>query len=260
MAAQKTLKILSWNVSGIRACIKKGFFKWVYKAKPDILCMQEIKLSKKQLTGELKNPKGYCTYWNFAKKKGYAGVVVFTKEKPLKVETGIGVKKFDNEGRFLILHYKKFILVNAYFPHAHRTLSRLKFKLEFDDAYLKFVEKLKKKTRNLILTGDFNVAHKEIDLRNPKQNMKNAGFTPQERKWMDKFISKGYVDTFREFEKGPGHYTWWTYRFNARKRNIGWRVDYFIVSKQFMKHVKNAFILKGVMGSDHCPVGIELRI
>lgn len=256
----KVKKIISWNVNGIRACIKKGFFKWLNKAKPDILCMQEIKMSEKKLTDKLLNPKGYQAYWNCSEKNGYAGVAVFTKEKPIKVEKGIGIKKFDKEGRFLILQYKKFWLINTYFPHAHRTLSRLKFKLEFDKAYLKFVEKLKKKTKNLILTGDFNVAHKEIDLKNPKQNVKNAGFTPKERKWMGEFIAKEYVDTFREFEKGPGHYTWWTYRFNARKRNIGWRVDYFFVPKTFIKHVKKAYILKNVMGSDHAPVGIDLKV
>lgn len=257
----KTKKILSWNVNGFRACIKKGFFKWLYKAKPDILCLQEIKISEKELTKELVQPKGYYAYWNSGKKrKGYAGVAVFTKEKPIKVEKGIGTKKFDNEGRFLILQFKKFWLVNTYFPHAHRDLSRLEFKLEFDDAYLNFIEKLKKKTKKLVLTGDFNVAHKEIDLKNPKQNEKNAGFTLKERKWMDNLIAKGYVDTFRKFEKSTGHYTWWTYRFNARKRNIGWRVDYFFVPKGFIKHIKNSYILKDILGSDHCPVGIDLKI
>jgi len=254
------MKILSWNVNGIRACVKKGFLKWLYKAKPDILCLQEIKISEAELTKELTRPKGYYTYWNFGHKKGYAGVAVFTKEKPIKVERGIGVRKFDQEGRFLILQYKKFWLVNTYFPHSQRDLSRLKFKLEFNDVYLLFVEKLKEKSKRLILTGDFNVAHKEIDLKNPKQNEKNAGFIPAERKWVDDFLPKGYVDVFREFEAGPGHYTWWSYRFNARKRNIGWRVDYFFVPTPFLNSVKNSYILKDVLGSDHCPVGIELKI
>ena len=257
----KVKKIISWNVNGIRACIKKGFFKWLNKAKPDILCMQEIKIAEKELTDKLLNPKGYHAYWNCGeKKKSYAGVAVFTKEEPIKIEKGIGIKKFDKEGRFLILEYKKFWLVNAYFPYSGRKLERIKFKMEFNKAFLKFVERLKKKTKKIVLTGDFNVAHEEIDLKNAKSNMGHAGFNPKEKKWMDDFIAKGYVDTFRKFEKGPGHYTWWTYRFNARKRNIGWRVDYFFVPEQFMKNVKKSYILKDTMGSDHAPVGIRLEV
>jgi exodeoxyribonuclease-3 len=254
------MKILSWNVAGLRACVRKGFTEFIKMQKPDILCLQEIKLTEKTVPDEIKKLKSYHIYWNFAKRKGYAGTAVFTKAEPKKVESGIGIKKFDSEGRLMVLHYRNFMLVNAYFPHSHRTLNRLKFKLEFDNAYLQFVEKLKKKTKNMVLTGDFNCAHKEIDLANPKQNVKNAGFTPKERAWMDKFISKGHIDTFRQFTKGPGNYTWWTYRFNARKRNIGWRVDYFFVPKEFMKKVKNSRILKNVQGSDHAPVCLELKI
>ncbi len=254
------MRIVSWNVNGIRACIKKGFFEWLYEVEPDILCLQETKISEAELTKELIQPKGYHTYWNTGEKKGYAGVSIFTKEEPTKVERGIGVGKFDKEGRFLILEYNKLGLVNAYFPHSQRDLKRLNFKLKFNDAFLKFVEKLKEKTKRIILTGDFNVAHKEIDLKNPKQNENNAGFTIEERRWVDEFLSKGWVDTFREFEKGPGHYTWWSYRFNARKRNIGWRVDYFFVPTQFLKNIESSYILKDVLGSDHCPIGIELKI
>ncbi len=255
------MKIVSWNVNGIRACIKKGFFEWLYEAKPDILCLQETKIAEAELTKELMQPKGYHTYWNSGERKGYAGVSIFTKEEPIKVERGIGVEKFDEEGRFLILEYEKFWLVNAYFPHSQRELNRLKFKLEFNDAFLRFAENLTKTTTKMvIITGDFNVAHKEIDLKNPKQNEHNAGFTIEERRWVDEFLSKGYVDTFREFEKGPGHYTWWSYRFNARKRNIGWRVDYFFVPIQFLKNIKNSYILKDVLGSDHCPIGVEVKI
>jgi exodeoxyribonuclease-3 len=254
-------KILSWNVAGLRSCIRKGFFDWLYSAKPDVLCLQETKVSESDLTDEMKKPKGYHVYWNPAVRKGYAGTAVFTKEAPIKVERGIGIKKFDEEGRFLILHFKKFILVNAYFPHARRDLKRLAFKLEYNDAFLKLAEKLRRESRNhLVIVGDFNVAHKEIDLANPKQNVKNAGFTPQEREWANRFVSKGYVDTFREFVKEGGHYTWWTYRANARKRNIGWRIDYAFVPKGFMPYVKDASILDKVMGSDHCPAGIELKI
>jgi len=253
------LKIISWNVAGLRACVKKGFFDWLYTAKPDVLCLQEIKISESDMTDEMRNPKGYHTYWNPAKKKGYAGTAVFTKEKPARVERGIGIGKFDEEGRFLILHFKKFILVNAYFPHARRDLKRMDFKLEYNDAFLKLAEDLRKRSNSrLVLVGDFNVAHKEIDLTNSKQNMKNAGFTSQERGWADCFTAKGYIDTFREFVKEGGHYTWWTYRANARKRNIGWRIDYAFAPKEFMPHVKGAFILDNVMGSDHCPAGIDL--
>lgn len=256
-----TMKIMSWNVAGFRACVKKGFFNWLYSERPDVLCLQETKVSESDLTDEMKKPKDYNVYWNPAVRKGYAGTAVFTKERPIKVECVIGIKKFDEEGRFLILHFKKFVLVNAYFPHARRDLKRLDFKLGYNDAFLKLAEKLRKESRNhLVIVGDFNVAHKEIDLANPKQNVKNAGFTPQEREWADRFVSKGYVDTFREFVKEGGHYTWWTYRANARKRNIGWRIDYAFVPKGFTQHVKGAFILKNVMGSDHCPVGIELKI
>jgi exodeoxyribonuclease-3 len=252
------MKIISWNVAGLRACMKKGFLDFLKKSKPDILCLQEIKIDEKTVPDELKKIN-YEIIWNFAKKKGYAGTAVFTKEKPLAVEKEIGVKKFDDEGRFILLKFKKFWLLNAYFPHAHRTLSRLKFKLEFDDEYLKFVEKLRKQNSSLVLTGDFNCAHKEVDLANPKQNTKNAGFTPKERGWMDRFVSKGYIDTFRQFNKKPGNYTWWTYRFNCRAKNIGWRVDYFFVPKQFMKNVRKSHILKDVMGSDHAPVCLEMR-
>lgn len=255
------LKIVSWNVAGLRSCIGKGFFDWLQKAKPDVLCLQEIKISESDLTDEMRNPKGYHTYWNPAKKKGYAGTAVFTTAKPKSVETGIGIRKFDEEGRFLILRFDNFILVNAYFPHSRRDLERLDFKLEFNDAFLNLVERLRKESKGrLVLTGDFNVAHEEIDLANPKQNVKNAGFTPQERAWADRFVSKGYVDMFRAFVKEGGHYTWWTYRANARKRNIGWRIDYAFVPTQFLQHVKDAYVLDKVLGSDHCPIGIDLNI
>ena len=255
------LSIVSWNVAGLRSCIQKGFFKWLYAAKPDILCLQEIKISEDELTPELRNPKGYNTFWNPAEKKGYAGTAVFAKEKPLRVEKGIGVKRFDDEGRFLILHFRDFVLINAYFPHSRRDLKRIGFKLEFNRAFLRFAEKMRKEFKGrLVIVGDFNVAHREMDLANPKQNMRNAGFTQQERAWADQFISTGYVDTFREFTKEGGHYTWWTYRFNARKRNIGWRVDYSFVPREFLGHVKGAYILEDVMGSDHCPIELDLDL
>lgn len=225
--------------------------------------MQEVKAEKKALPRELAAVKGYELYWNSAKKKGYAGTAAYMGaklEKRLKnVKYGIGTKKFDDEGRIITFEFDKFYLVNVYFPNAQRGLTRLKFKLEFDKVFHKYLNKLRKK-KPVVVCGDFNVAHREIDLANPKQNEKNAGFTKEERAWMDKFTADKYMDTFRMFEKKGGKYTWWTYRFNARKRNIGWRVDYFIVSDKFEKKVKKSYILSEVYGSDHAPIILEIKI
>jgi exodeoxyribonuclease-3 len=230
---------------------------WIVKRKPDILCIQETKAQPEQV---LMNLPSYNFYWSSAEKKGYSGVLTLSKEKSLSVKKGFGIKKFDEEGRFLQLEYDEFYLINLYFPNAQRELKRLDFKLEFNEELLKYVEILRKKSTNkgIILCGDFNVAHKEIDLKNPKTNMKNAGFSPEERESFTKFLERGYLDTFREFDQSPGKYTWWTYRSNARARNIGWRIDYFVINQNFQKNLKSAFILQDVMGSDHCPVGISI--
>ncbi|MHA1968802.1 MAG: exodeoxyribonuclease III [Candidatus Hodarchaeales archaeon] len=251
------MELISWNVNGIRACINKGMLDWIVKRKPDILCIQETKAQPEQV---LMNLPSYNFYWSSAEKKGYSGVLTLSKEKSLSVKKGFGIKKFDEEGRFLQLEYDEFYLINLYFPNAQRELKRLDFKLEFNEELLKYVEILRKKSTNkgIILCGDFNVAHKEIDLKNPKTNMKNAGFSPEERESFTKFLERGYLDTFREFDQSPGKYTWWTYRSNARARNIGWRIDYFVINQNFQKNLKSAFILQDVMGSDHCPVGISI--
>jgi exodeoxyribonuclease-3 len=230
---------------------------WIVKRKPDILCIQETKAQPEQV---LMNLPSYNFHWSSAEKKGYSGVLTLSKEKSLSVKKGFGIKKFDEEGRFLQLEYDEFYLINLYFPNAQRELKRLDFKLEFNEELLKYVEILRKKSTNkgIILCGDLNVAHKEIDLKNPKTNMKNAGFSPEERESFTKFLERGYLDTFREFDQSPGKYTWWTYRSNARARNIGWRIDYFVINQNFQKNLKSAFILQDVMGSDHCPVGISI--
>ncbi len=242
------MEIVSWNVNGLRACIRNGFLSWLEKENPDIVCLQELKLSEKpDITF-----KNYLTYWNISKRKGYSGVGVLTKTKPLKVIDKLG-KEFDDEGRLLCLRFRDFWLVNAYFPNAGRGLPRLDFKLRFNREIEKLIKKLEKEAP-VIITGDFNVAREEIDIANPKQNVKNAGFTPEEREWMNSFLEKGFIDTFRYFHKEGGNYTWWTYRFHARERNIGWRIDYFVVSKKLIRRVKDSIILKDVKGSDHCPI------
>ena len=253
------LKLLSWNVNGIRAAQKKGVIQWLHKENPDILCIQETKAHIEQLTKELTNPNSYRTFWSSGEKKGYSGVATFTKLEPNKAEYGFGVKKYDSEGRILIAYYDDFILFNIYFPNGQRDSERLKYKLGFYDEFLKFITKLKEKGKKIIVCGDVNTAHKEIDLARPKENQNTSGFLPIEREWMDKFISNGYIDTFRHFNKEGGHYTYWDQITKARERNVGWRIDYFFITPNLVKNLKNAFILSDVMGSDHCPLGIEIE-
>ncbi len=249
-----SIELLSFNVNGIRACIKKGLLEWIKDRKPDILCIQETKAQPDQISLALDLPD-YHTYWKSAEKKGYSGVLTLTKIKPIDVVTKTGVEILDTEGRFLQLEFESYYLINLYFPNAQRELKRLAYKQEFNQELLKYTEKLKQK-KPVILCGDFNVAHKEIDLTNPNTNMKNAGFSPEERAFFTEFLEHGYLDTFRMFNLEPGYYSWWTYRNNARERNIGWRIDYFVVSQNLKEKIKNAFILTDVMGSDHAPIGI----
>ena len=253
------LFLVSWNVNGIRAAVRNGFLEFLEKYNPDILALQEIKAKEDNVPMEVRYYEGYHKYWNPAERKGYAGTALFTKIKPLNVKFGIGDERFDSEGRAITAEYEKFFLVNAYFPNAQHGLTRLDFKLEFDNEIHQYLNSLRKE-KPVVLCGDFNVAHKEIDLANPKQNEKNAGFTPEERAWMDKFLQDGYVDTFRMFTKEGGHYSWWTYRFKARERNIGWRVDYFVVSEELRNKVKKSWIMSEVYGSDHAPVAMILEI
>lgn len=256
----KTIKILSWNVNGIRAVHKKGFIDWLVKGNPDVLCIQETKAHEEQLPDELKNIDSYASYFCSGERKGYSGVAIYTKDKPISIKKGFGDNKFDNEGRILIAEYPDFILFNIYYPNGKASAERLQFKMQFYDAFLDYANKLKKKGKKLIICGDVNTAHKEIDIARPKENSTVSGFLPEERAWMDKFISSGYIDTFRMFNQEPNNYTWWDMVTRARERNVGWRIDYFFVSENAKIDIKDAFILPEVMGSDHCPIGIEKAV
>ncbi|NMB63359.1 MAG: exodeoxyribonuclease III [Spirochaetes bacterium] len=254
------LKLISWNVNGIRAVYKKGFFQWFVTEKPDILCLQETKATADQFPEELKRVEGYNSHFAEAQKKGYSGVALFSTVQPQKVETGFGIERFDTEGRILIAYYDAFVLYNIYFPNGKASKERLQYKMDFYDAFLEHAEKLRKKGMSIVMCGDVNTAHTEIDLARPKENENVSGFLPEERAWIDTFIGKGYTDTFRLFIKEGGHYSWWDYKTKARERNIGWRIDYFFVSNDLVPKVKDACILDKVEGSDHCPVGIVLEI
>jgi len=249
------LKIISWNVNGLRAVINKGFYDFVNKEKPDILCLQEIKASPGQVRLDLDDYP--FMYWNAAQKKGYSGTAIFSRMEPHKQFNDLGIEKHDSEGRVCTIELEKFFLVNVYTPNSRRGLERLDYRHnEWDVDFLKFVKKLEKK-KPVIFCGDLNVAHKEIDLANPGSNVKNAGFTPQERSGFDNIINAGFIDTFRHFTKDGGHYTWWSYMGQARDRNIGWRIDYFLASPSLMPEIKRSYILPGVMGSDHAPIVLE---
>jgi exodeoxyribonuclease-3 len=251
------MKIISWNVNGIRAVMKKGFSDFAHKTNPDILCLQETKAHPDQVDKMLDNYEHH--YWNSADKKGYSGTAVFSKVKPLNVTYAGGLDEGDSEGRVIILEFDKFYLVNVYTPNSQRGLTRLSYRQKWDGAFLKLLKKLEK-SKPVILCGDLNVAHKEIDLARPKNNVKNAGFTPEERSGFDNYIAAGFIDTFRMFTDSGEHYSFWSYMFNARKKNIGWRIDYFMVSKKLKDKVKNSRILKMVMGSDHAPVELKIDI
>ncbi len=250
------MKLISWNVNGLRAVLRKNFLDYLQEESPDILCLQETKASPDDV--EQLWPSTYQTHWSSAQKKGYSGTVVFTKTPPLKVTTGIGHAEHDNEGRVVTAEYADFYLVNVYVPNSQRELTRLAYRQQWDRDFLAYLKKLEKK-KPVIFCGDLNVAHTEIDLTNPKANVKNHGFTPEERAGFTSFINAGFLDTFREFEKGGGHYTWWAVFANARARNVGWRLDYFLMSAALRPRLKNAFIRPQILGSDHCPVGIELH-
>jgi exodeoxyribonuclease-3 len=254
------LKLISWNVNGIRAIYKKGFYQWFVTEKPDILCLQETKASLDQFPQELKNIDGYHVYSAEAQKKGYSGVALHSTVKPKKVETGFGIQRFDNEGRILIAYYDAFVLYAIYFPNGKASKERLQYKMDFYDAFLEHAENVRNHGHSIIMCGDVNTAHTELDLARPKENETVSGFLPQERAWIDKFISSGYVDAFRLFVKEGGHYSWWDYKTKARERNTGWRIDYFFISEDLKTKVKDAFIQKDVEGSDHCPVGIVIDL
>jgi exodeoxyribonuclease-3 len=250
------MKILSWNVNGIRAVVRKGFGNFLKKEKPTVLCLQEIKIGAAVINKENLEFAGYHIFWNPAERPGYSGTAILAREE---IEARELPKLFwDNEGRIQVLELSKFYLVNVYFPNAGHGLPRLDFKMEFNNKLLRYLKKLEKK-KPLVVCGDFNVAHQEIDLARPKNNEGNAGFTTEEREWMDNFLRAGFVDTFRHFYPHKIQYSWWTYKFKAREKNIGWRIDYFCISREFLPHIKRAFILDHIFGSDHCPVGIEVK-
>jgi exodeoxyribonuclease-3 len=254
----KRTRILSWNVNGLRALQRKGFTAWLAVERPDILCLQETKVGEEQLSLDLSVVDDYHTYFNPAERKGYSGVAVYSRREPEDLRKGFGIERFDREGRTLILDYGSFVLFNIYFPNGKMSAERLRYKMEFYDAVLECADGLRKEGRSVVACGDFNTAHREIDLARPRENSKVSGFLPQERAWLDKFVAHGYLDTFRIFTQEPGHYSYWDIKTGARERNVGWRIDYFFVSEDLRKRVKAAFIMQDVMGSDHCPVGIEL--
>ncbi len=254
------IRLLSWNVNGIRAVERKEALDWFFEEKPDILCIQETKAHPDQLSAKLTRLDGYHAYFASAEKKGYSGVALYTKPEPKKVEYGFGLAHFDNEGRVIVADYDQFVLINVYFPNGKQSKQRLQYKMDFYDAYLDFANRLKADGRKIIMCGDVNTAHKEIDLAHPKANEKTSGFLPEERAWIDKMIAAGYLDTLRMFNDQPEQYTWWDVRTRARSRNIGWRIDYFFISENLKNNIENAFILPDIMGSDHCPIGIEITI
>jgi exodeoxyribonuclease-3 len=254
------MRIICWNVNGIRAADKKGLFEWFMKEKPDILCLQEIKALPEQFPPHLRNTPDYHLYISHAERKGYSGVATFTKSKPTHIERGFGIEKFDVEGRILITEYPQFVLFNIYFPNGKKNQERLDYKLDFYDTFLSYADNLKAQGKNIIVCGDFNTAHKEIDLARPKENAKVSGFLQIERAWIDTFIDHGFIDTFRMYNQQPEQYSWWDYKTRARERNVGWRIDYFYINNEIKSHLSRSFIMQDVMGSDHCPVGIEFKI
>ncbi|MCB1197126.1 MAG: exodeoxyribonuclease III [Deltaproteobacteria bacterium] len=253
------MKIISWNVNGIRACVNKGFLDWFAQTDADFVAIQETKAHLEQLDLEVVSPKGYQSFWHSGIKKGYSSTAIYTKHEPINITHGLGDFFDDQEGRVQSLEMDDFILINAYFPNSQRDHARLGFKLEFCQAMFDYLESLRSKGKNIILCGDYNIAHKDIDLKNPKTNQNTAGFLPEERAWFTQYLSAGYVDAFRTFEKGPDHYTWWSYRPGVRQRNIGWRIDYFTCNPEFEDRLLSCTHYPDVLGSDHCPIELKLK-
>ena len=253
------MKLVSWNVNGLRAVINKGFEEFFKEADADIFCIQETKMQENQIDDNIKEIfKGYNTYWNSAEKKGYSGTAIITKNIPLNIKFGIGIEEHDKEGRVITLEFDKFYMVNCYTPNSKRELERLDYRMVWEDAFRNYLLELNKK-KPVIVCGDLNVAHKEIDLKNPKTNRKNAGFTDEEREKMTELLNAGFTDTFRYlYPDKTDTYTWWSYMFKAREKNAGWRIDYFIVSNSIKDKIKESYIYSEVMGSDHCPVGLDI--
>lgn len=252
----RPLRFISWNVNGIRSVLKKGLLDFVAASRPDVLCLQEVRARPEQLA-DVAWPNAFHRYWNPAERAGYSGTATFSKVEPLEVHHGIGVRDHDSEGRVLTLEFADYFVVNCYTPNSQRELTRLGYRQQWDKAFLVFLRRLEKK-KPVMFCGDINVAHTEIDLARPKQNVRNHGFTIEERDGFSRIVKAGFIDTFREFEKAGGHYTWWSQMGGARARNVGWRIDYWMISPVLRPRLKRAWILKEVVGSDHCPVAIEL--
>ena len=250
------MKFISWNVNGVRAVLKKGFLEFLEEHNPDLICLQETKAHKEQV--DINLDKYPFDYWNSAVKKGYSGTAIFSKKEPINVDYDMGIEEHDQEGRVIAAEFDNYYLVTVYTPNSKRELLRLDYRQEWDAVFLKFVKKLEEK-KPVIFCGDLNVAHKEIDLKNPKTNRRNPGFTDEERSSFDNIVSAGFIDTFREFNTEEGHYTWWSYMFQARQKDIGWRIDYFCISEALRSQLKDSYILKDVLGSDHAPVVMEFN-
>ena len=250
------MKLISWNVNGLRACVQKNFMEDFEKLDADIFCLQETKLQEGQINLDL---PGYFQYWNYAEKKGYSGTAIFSKKKPLSVTNGIGIEEHDHEGRVITLEFEEFYMVTVYTPNSQNELKRLDYRMDWEESFRNYLLSLKEK-KGVIVCGDMNVAHREIDLKNPKTNHNNAGFTDEEREKMTELLESGFVDSFRYFYPDTeGIYSWWSYRFKAREKNTGWRIDYFLVSSDMTEQMENAKIHTDIMGSDHCPVELQLK-
>lgn len=250
------MKFISWNVNGLRACVQKGFLDFFHEVDADIFCLQETKLQEGQIDLDLPN---YYQYWNYAKKKGYSGTAIFTKKEPINVSYGIGIEEHDMEGRVITLEFEDFYFITVYTPNSQSELARLDYRMKWEDDFLSYLKRLEE-TKPVIFCGDLNVAHKEIDLKNPKTNRKNAGFTDEEREKFSKLLDAGFIDTFRYFyPEQENIYSWWSYRFKAREKNAGWRIDYFCVSKALKERLVDASILTDILGSDHCPVLLVIK-
>jgi exodeoxyribonuclease-3 len=252
-------KLLTWNVNGIRSCSRYGFTKWFERQAADVVCLQEIKARPEQLEPELIHPKGYHSFWHPAEKPGYSGLAMYSRREPVDVRYGLGRKAIDREGRVMTVEFENFTVINSYFPNSQRDHSRLPFKLKFCTEFLKHCERERARGKSLFICGDMNIAHQEIDLKNPKSNKKNAGFLPQERAWFGRFLQAGYLDSFRCFTSDPGHYTWWSYRPGVRERNVGWRLDYFLADLESRRRLNSVRHQTQVMGSDHCPVELIVK-
>ncbi len=252
------MKLISWNVNGVRAVVKKGFLDWLDQEQPDILCLQETKAHIDQLAAEILTDHGYHTFWHSGERRGYSGVATFCKEEPLYVQEGLGIERYDAEGRVLLTEHENFLLYNIYFPNGQKDDERLQYKLDFYDELLPIINEQVESGNNVVVTGDWNTAHHPIDLARPKQNVNTSGFMSIEREKLDMYVENGWIDTFRLFHPEGDRYSWWTYRFGARERNVGWRIDYYFVNEGFVDNVEDADIHDEVVGSDHCPVSLEL--